>query len=650
MTAPTVVLRIDLAGTAFGGTPSWTTVADADLLTGPSFPIDISWGAQDEQSEPSPRTCTFYLENADGAWTPGNASADAQWDIGCRVNVRVTYNAVTYDRFDGYVDSIEPTWPGGKPSWSVVRVSCTDVSARLGIGQPLRSMYEHECIADGASGYWPFDDESTRNFGSRVDGQPVAKRVNSKYGSASLEAGVSSPNMPDILGLGFTSPDANGTAGTTGNGDARGSVLKLVDPLPTSGPFTIEILSQAPNEAITNREMILTKWNEVDTNKLLWLYWGSTGPSLFVSNSLADSGFVLGTASRLDGEWHHLVVTCASDDKTFELFDNGESLGTVTLTNAWSTPSDAMQLGGYIGNAVDGYYGSYMPYSGALAGLATYSSVLADATILEHAQIALGTVSESTDTRFVRVAGYSGVTVSGLPSGQGTCGAQSTRGVSVTEALAKVARTEGTRAWVKGDGSFTFEARNNRYWPTAGLSLTGSDIRADSFAVRRDRQGFANEATASRDGGSAQRYVDSTSQTAVGRFDAGSFDVCPSTDQDALDLAGWKVTTSKVAKTRLPSLTLDLYSLTNTTTVANCLTATVGTYVALTGLPSNAPSTSMNLFVEGATERIGKSEWSISFFTSPEPTDSTGAAIQTLRADAAASSRTVLDNGLVIPL
>lgn len=618
MTAPTVVLRIDLAGTAFGGTPSWTTVASADLLTGSQYPIEITWGAQDEQSEPSPRTCSFYLENADGAWTPGNASADAQWDVGCRVNVRVTHNAVTYDRFDGYVDSIEPTWPGGKPSWSVVKVSCTDVSARLGIGQPLRSMPVEEILGLSATALYRLDDETDATaLANAVTGGPAASLVRSgPIGSAYTLGGLAGSGFiagDPASGLDLT-PLTSGGVSTSGYmvRTATSSTGTLLD---VDNDFSVAVWFNTSGPALTHSAQLFSQHDGSTVRAAIYYnHINNTVTAEIADDSLApivlDSGAPIGYG---DNAWHRAVLTW--DQATFDavLYIDGQV-------------ADSLNYGGvatWNSNGIDQTWGGSSLatssfFTGSLKLLTMWAgTALSAAQVLTDFEAGACFDGELSGARFARIAAYGGVTTSGLPTGSATMGVQFTEGQTVTEALAKVARTEGTQMWVTGAGALTFAARTARWHSSTALSLAGSDIKADSFSTRRDRQGFANECSASRDGSATQRYVDTASQTAVGRFDAGTLDVAPSTDHEAYNLAAWRVETSNTPKTRLPSLTVDLYALTSTTTIANCLTATVGSRVALSSLPSNAPATSMTLFVEGAGERIGYAECALSFFTSP---------------------------------
>ena len=121
----------------------------------------------------------------------------------------------------------------------------------------------------------------------------------------------------------------------------------------------------------------------------------------------------------------------------------------------------------------------------------------------------------------------------------------------------------------------------------------------------------------SRSGGATQVVKDSTSQADYGRFDGGSFEVAPSTDDDAFQNGSWFVATHKNPRTRLASLPVDLLVEGTTATAQAVLAATIGTKVQITGMPSQAPSSTFTGFIEGATERIGVDEWSIEFFTSP---------------------------------
>lgn len=653
MTAPTIVFRADVSGTAFGGAPTWTDYSTYVASAGEGEPIQITWGASDENAEPSARQCTIILENENGRFTPGNANADPDWGVDVRINVRVTYNAVTYDRFDGYIDSIEPAYEGS--GWSQVKVTATDATARFQSGFPMHSLLYHEILEDNPVWFFPLAEPSgVRSAGDVQKVAPAATKTNSKYGAGTCEFGTSGPY--DDTGVQFDSNNwGTSTTGPMTILRSRPGIKTAAMPA-SSGGFTIECVVQGLSAPAGSGFSVPLGLFSDDSNvvvklELLDLTGNGRGYASFVVGtapgvqSYSDPGVVVG-----DGDLHHLVGTLAADGHTVAFTIDGVKYA-MTADNG-SSMYTALYAG--LGNILIG--GQLLPngdskngVKGVVGYCALYNGVLSDARIQAHAAAALGTgPEERTDQRFSRLLAYNGITASGLPTGQGQVGGQRTNGKTLNEALAQVARTEGTKAWVTGAGAPTFEARNARYWPTAGLSLTGADIDP-SFTTRHDRQGKANEASANRDGGATQRFVDTTDQAAKGRFDFGSLEVISSSDHDALDNAAWRVTMNKVPKTRVPSLLVDLLTQTSTTLVANALSATVGTYVALSSLPSQAPASSMNLFIEGGSERIGVEEWSISFFTSPQPMKTSTTTLQTLRADASPSTRTKLDNGLVIP-
>jgi hypothetical protein len=612
VSAPVPTLRIDATGTAFGTAPTYTD-RTSYLMTGPQYPVDITFGRQDEQSEPQPSTCSFYLSNADGYWTPGAGVGPAGWDIGCPVNMRLTANAVTYDRFTGFVDSIEPTWPGGVQSWSVVKVTATDVSARLGIAKPLRSLLEYEILADSPDYFYTLGEAAGAASASDISTNArAAGTFRSSQGTSTVRFGVATDLVGPLTGLELDSPGAG-----AGPSSSLGlTVLDLGDDArpPAAGPYTWEVWfssSLTPSVrsvlwSASTADMLGTCFLYLDTNGLGWGVYTATDNVTVSTNAVANAKTVN------DGNMHQAAGVLSTDGKTAKIYFDGQLIQSTTAGTVLTATKVSNFLGGVI-TASNGQTGQ--GFSGVLVAAAQFNSELSAARILAHYQAGAGTNTESSDARFGRIAGYGGITTSGLPTGVATMGAQATSGATALEALKKVARTEGSFAFVTQAGALTFQGRQQRYHEAVGLTLAASDIAPPP--IRRDRQGIANEITVTREGGASQTVVDSTSQTAIGRFDGGSFEVSPSTDDDALQSANWQVQNRKTTRTRLPDLTVDLYRQTSTTVVAQCLSATISTKAQVTGLPANAPASTMTLFVEGYTETIGYDRWSMSFYTSP---------------------------------
>lgn len=634
-TSPQLTLRIDTSGTAFGGSPTWTTYTEHLMARAG---VQITWGRSDEQAEPAPRQFSFELSNASGVWTPGKAGTPAGWDVGARVRFTVTVDGVNYERADGYVDSIEPTWVGGVHTWNVVRVSCTDISARLALGQPLRSMVVQEMLADNPTCLYPLDeaDGSTSAGDISVNRAAAAQRRDGKYGSGTVsfatDMGLADPTTG--VQFGSTSP---------GDFDTPVSTLALVGGMstanfvPANGAHTVSMWVVMPTVAPAVQYTLSLQTSEDGSAIELGVLSSGVINFYLVSPGTAGNG-PNGTTSLCDGKLHHLVGTLAADQKTAKLYIDGVLISTYVSATTFSFADLRFHgLGGRSTSVDQGF-----AFPGTMANYAVYPSALSAARILVHYQAGKGALLEQSGARYARLAAYAGLTTTGLPTGTAQMGAQNTAGAGVTDALAKVARTEGTVSYVTGAGDLTFQDRTIRYNATAGLTLTaGQTSGTDPIKIRRDRQGLANEMTVSRDGGASQRYVDATSQAAIGRFDGGSLEVAPSTDADALNNAAWRVHTHKGFATRIPGVTVNLLGAEDSVRTA-VLGAGISTLLTLTGLPSQAPASSVSLFIEGGSERIAYEDWEIDFFTSPN-------LPATLRADGTASALTALDAGLVIP-
>jgi hypothetical protein len=639
---PDLTLNIDTSGTPFGDAPTWTDYSGSLLLAGEGRPVSITWGRQDESSEPQPRTCSFLLDNTDATFTPTGASAPAGWDVGSRVRVSLVLASTTYDRFDGYVDSILPTWPGGVESWNVVEVSCTDVTARLKIGQPLRSMLDEEMLGDSPLFFYPLDEPAGSTAAGDLSGNQnsAAVRVDSKYGTASFAFGAESTlhGAPTGLALAPSTPSPYGSW----NSFLAVARNATTGPYPTTaGGFTMECWAMAPTTLPTQSSNLVTIDAGNRGSSITMFNFDSTGAPAFWVEGQNGVGVSPGIFTSMnDGLWHHYAGVLDTDQRTARFYIDGVQV-------ASSVAASAMTFGDLVNITIGGGMtiqgdpqGAWL---GSIAKVAVYDTALSPARVADRYKWGFGTVTESSGLRYARVAEYAGLTPTALPTGQAVIAAQDTNGQSVTDVLATIARTEGTVSYVTGDGSVTFQDRATRYTPASTLALTCDDIEGD-VAFRRDRQGFANEYTVTRAGGTAQRVTDTASRARYGRFDGGSLDVVSSTDDDALQLAAWLVALRKDPHTRTPSLNVDLLAQTDATKVQAILTADISTLITVTDLPSQAPASSVSLFLEGGQEHIGPQDWDIGFFTSPN------LPFTTLRADGTASSRTKLDSGLKVPL
>lgn len=183
--------------------------------------IQIQRGRADEQGAPTPSSCAMVLNNADGRFSPRNASGAYYGSIGRNTQVRVkVYDdaGVPHIRFWGDVAEWPITWD---PSGRDVRTSivCAGLRRQLGLNaQPLTSAYRQGMASVSAVlGYWPMEDgTAATSFGNATSGGPPGLFSGSVALSSSSDFVASAP-LPEFSGTyqtyfpvpGYT-PDATG--------------------------------------------------------------------------------------------------------------------------------------------------------------------------------------------------------------------------------------------------------------------------------------------------------------------------------------------------------------------------------------------------------------------------------------------------------
>lgn len=624
MPAPTITLRGDLTGTAFGVAPTYTDYTSFLETGADGAPIGITWGRQDKDSEVQVTTFSFILNNTDGRFTSGASIITTAHQF----NVRVTHNAVTYDRVSGYVESVDIVWPGQVGSFSTVRVTCVDVSSRLADAQPLRSFLEYAILADSPGAFWPATEPEGGLLVGNIATTPrtAGVLVASKFGPNAYGLG-GDPVLEDEA-TSFT------TECTTDSGDFKGAGIQLPAGVLTAAPFTIELMFRATPGSGNGSQTLLqfTRGLSINDFTLQVALTPAIGAVTFYVQGDSDSGGSgnnVGTGAfpvynYTDSLYHHLVVGLESDGFTPFMYLDG-----VAQTSLNTPTASALALVNlrtatpFIGlpNTTLGTGGSwtYCPGLNGQAGMiAFYPGVrLSAGTIATHYTAATGRRGERTDQRFTKVAALGGITTTGLPTGLGTMGPQQISGRPAVTVLREVARTEGGPLLVTGAGALTFQARNARYNPAPAFSVSANELNPD-LLIRRDRDGLTNDQTYARYHGGQVRFFDQASITSYGRRDGNGATIAPLTDEDARLHAAWDVLIGKDPQTRMASVTADLLTQPTTALVASLLAATVSTAFTVTGLPTQTPGgTSMGLFVEGGQESIGAKSWSLTLYTSP---------------------------------
>lgn len=129
-----------------------------------------SWGRGDAYFGAEPGTFSLVLDNADGRFTPENASSPLQTKLseGARACLSIGGRLTA-----GTVRTVEPVFPGGDSAWAAVRVTCDDV---LGFASRTDLLPTADALNAGADtlGLWKFNEDAgeTRGFDSGMRGLP----------------------------------------------------------------------------------------------------------------------------------------------------------------------------------------------------------------------------------------------------------------------------------------------------------------------------------------------------------------------------------------------------------------------------------------------------------------------------------------------
>lgn len=165
------------------------------------------WGRDDAFNGVEPGTFSFVLDNADGRFTPENASSPLTTKLseGARACVSVGGRLTA-----GTVRSVEPEFPGGAAAWATVRVTCED-----GLGDAGRAEFPDvtrgAAFGVGCGGFWPFDDVEGSSSFRGVTGRERALYVSGQV-TTTLEVD------PSVIG---NPPQVTFTTDATGSGDVR---------------------------------------------------------------------------------------------------------------------------------------------------------------------------------------------------------------------------------------------------------------------------------------------------------------------------------------------------------------------------------------------------------------------------------------------
>jgi hypothetical protein len=556
-----------------------TILVKLDDFTG-AFPYDITqyvrltegftWtrGRSDELSEIQAGSLSLTLDNSDGRFTLGSVTYGIQPDQQIRVTVAGTV------RWTGRVQSWPVAWPNGDDQFSVVTATATDTLATAA-RRTLLSALQEEILARSPSFYYTLAEAS-----------------------GATQAGDSSSNSaPPLTTAGTGAPVAFGT-GTGPGADGLTATVFAGGKYLGQGTGLFGTAGTAPTT------YSLGCWVSTSASGTFMTVAYSAGWTIQIETTgkvqlNVPGNMVTGTVTVNDGLTHFVMAT--GNGVTATLYVDGVSDATVAIGSG--TPQD----GTFVGNAPSGS----LPFTGTISHVAAWATALSAGTALTiYNAGANGLNGELPAARVTRVAGYAGIAVGSLDSAGGTiCGPAAQLGKSALDVFNEVAAA--TQGVVYADKNGAISSRNG--YTVTGAVTPDATLDANWFdpgtQVEADMFGTVNSATGQATSSENQHtYLSAASITSHGTYPA-SYTWNVSTDLQALDRTTWKVNTYAVPASRIPSLTLDMLTLTST---AAALTLDLGRFLRVTGLPSQTPTgTTADLIVQGITETVSSTGWAL---------------------------------------
>lgn len=561
-----------------------------------AYTLKRGWSDENDEDNVQPAELQFDLDNKSGEFTLGAANFNGITKDK-RVRLSVTVGGTTYRRCVGYAVDWPTKWESALANMAIASLTAVDRLARLN-RRKLRSITEHEILLDAPAAYYTLGEA----VGSTSAGDTS--------GNAHLPLGIVGAGSAPVFGASGPSALDELTACTF----AGGQYLRSSEQL-TLTSFTIECcvrrvsLPSAPEAflSIPAATLNLSATGLVRVNTL-----DITTAAISSATSIADAS------------WHHVALTVdASGGGTWTLYVDGVSVGTAS---PGVLPGGLLSVGGseYLGTELN--WLGLLRLSGDVSGVALYNSTLSAARVAAHANAVLnGFATDRADQRIARLASYANIPTAdqNLETGmQPSIAAQSTNGASVLDAMRDVAQAEDGGLFIAGDNKLTLHNKDHRVLkatgaPQATFTADQVDWRDAEFEALNY---LFNTATGTRNGGAQQRSVNATS---VGKYEEWSTDESASlipTDELLLNKLTWVTTMYGEPLARLASFTLDLLTLPQATVQA-ALALELGDHIRITGFPSQAPSSSIDLILEGFTETASQTEsqtvWKITFNTAP---------------------------------
>lgn len=490
----------------------------------------------------------------------------------------------TFTRHTGAIDSLPVEWPGGK-KLSLAKVTAADAQAKASRGT-LKSVIEEEIRLDGPAALYPMGEPAGATTSADSSGNQAPMLAMAGSGTGVVFGNVIGQELPNQFG----SATFAGGKYLTEASYAYGATPAIILAFATTSAGAIG----------------------------LW-YGGVFAAGLTAANLLMNAGALtaggaaIGSGTYNDGRVHVVALRWTAPNSADVYIDG-------ILTNS-GVGVLSPTLGITVGAGVNGT-GTFL-FTGSLAHFAVFSTAPTGARLVAQSQAILTAFAgESSTARLTRLAGYANIPLGTLDASLTNVAAANTTDRPPWECVQEVVDAELGVGYIDGPGGLTFHNRNRVVAKTAPDITIAAEYLAEDTSFTIDMQGIINyyEVTAAGTGvtqlvrNTVSELGDGTANNpGHGRY-PGSAGYLVTTDQEALDRGNWIVYTHAEPAPRVGTLVINLMG-SSSTQQAALLAAEHGTWIRVTGLPSQTPGgTTGDFVIEGlAPETLTKDAWTLSF-------------------------------------
>ena len=510
-------------------------------------PIQIRRGRGKNQRTAAAGSCTFWLDNTDGALTPLLATSTyyPDWDLGVPLDLSVDNVGANppYVRHAGFVAEIKAVIiPGvGGDNISAVQVTSAGVLRRLTQGSVAKSAMFRTITGQGAEepfAYWSLDDGPLSESGVLTSGSGT-NFVSLDWGDA-VDPG--SEELASWLGPGVSLSGDTAIIATVPLGTVTRVVIDAVYRFNDVDSASIQscgfTLASVASFATGSRWPV-----QLDS--------ASGSGTITAGNPDAGAATSVNTNAILGGPHHlRLDLTDTGADVNYVVYLDGVQIISATATTANFADHHFVRM---FNDEADGSTSIWTDF------VMWVDVTPPDVTVMASA--AAGYAGEEAHERFERVCGEEGITYSGTASGSVAMGPQ-----PVADVVAVLRDCETVdHGMIIEDFAFGLNYRSSRQRENLPPSMTvdlstyktTSGTQGDVLAPVRNDARIRNEWAISRPEGSTKTAKDATHQARHGRYN-DSATVNVEDDNRILDEAYWRVHEGTFDGLRYDTVPVDL--------------------------------------------------------------------------------------------